>query len=241
VTIRTAERPPYVVTHARVAGFLLLLTIPLAFSGSLSTRLIAPGDAEATANHILAAESLFRLGVVGTLALMVANAFLVVLVFYPLLKPVNTTLAVLMVVLNLLGVSVTLLNELSRFAILNVLNAADLSRAFTTNQIYALISQLLYVHDTGGLIAGFFWGLWLVPYALLVFQSRFLPRMLGVLLLIECLGFLIQSVGGLLLPNLDANLELLPAITSWAELFLPLWLLIKGIDVEQWKKRAFAA
>ena len=59
-----------------------------------------------------------------------------------------------------------------------------------------------------------------------------------VLLIIECFGFLIQSFAGFLMPNLEANLALLPALTSWAELFLPLWLVIKGVNVEQWEKRA---
>lgn len=99
------------------------------------------------------------------------------------------------------------------------------------------MSLFLNLHDTGSTIGGIFWGLWLVPYGLLVFKSGFLPRLIGVLLIIECFGFLIQSFAGFLWPNLEANLALLPALTSWAELFLPLWLLIKGVNVEQWEKR----
>src|SRR5262245_19582711 len=118
MTIRTAETLPFDVTHARVVGLLMLLTIPLALLTSFPARLIVPGDSAATANQILASESLFRLGIVGTLLLMIVDAFLVVLVFYQLLKPVNKIVALLMVVLNLLGVAITMVNELNYFAIL---------------------------------------------------------------------------------------------------------------------------
>ncbi|HEY7349432.1 MAG TPA: DUF4386 domain-containing protein [Ktedonobacterales bacterium] len=242
MTTRTDATPPFVVTHARiVGGFLLLLPIPFALLGALSSSLIVPGDAAATANHILASESLFRLGIVRTLLLMLFDACLLVLVFYQLLKPVNKTLAVLMVILNLPGVVITLSNELNNFAILLLLHGADASRAFTPDQMHAAVSLLLQVHDTGGLIAGLFWGLWLVPYAVLVFRSGFLPKFIGVVLIIECFGFLIQSFGGFFVPTLGATLALLPTITSLAELFLPLWLLIRGVNVEQWAKQARAS
>ena len=239
---RTAETPPFVVTHARAVGvFLLLLPFPFALVGSLSSSLIVPGDAAATANHILASESLFRLGIVRALLLQIVVAFLAVPVFYQLLNPVNKTLAVLMVILALLGVPIAMLNELNQFAILLLLHGADPSRAFTPEQMHAALSLLLKLHDTGGLIAGLFYGLWLVPYAVLVFMSGFLPRFFAVLLIIECFGFLIQSFGGFLVPTLDANLALLPAITSWAELFLPLWLVIRGVNVDQWAQRGRAS
>ena len=69
-------------------------------------------------------------------------------------------------------------------------------------------------------------------------RGRVSSGLIGVLLIVECFGFLIQSFGGFLLPDLQANLALLPAFTSWAELLLPLWLVIKGVNVEQWEKRA---
>jgi Domain of unknown function (DUF4386) len=67
-----------------------------------------------------------------------------------------------------------------------------------------------------------------------VFRSGFLPRFFAALLLIECLGFLIQSVGGLLWPGHADDLAVLTAIPSWVELFLPLWLIIRGIKAERW-------
>ena len=238
---RAAEHIPFVVARARLAGLLMLLPVPLGFFGSLTSRLVVPGDAAATANRILASETLFRLGIMSTLLLMVADAFLAVLLFYPLLRPVNRILALLMVVLNLLGVSITMLNESSRFAVLFLLHGADSPQAFTPDQVHVSVSLALNVHDTGGLIAGLFWGLWLVPYAVLVFRSGFRPRFFALLLIVECLGFLIQSLGGLLVPSLNANLAVLPAVTTWVELFLPLWLVVKGINVERCDMHARAS
>lgn len=239
---RTAATPPFIVTHARVVGFLLLLPIPLDLFGSqfVPSKLIVPGDAATTARNILASEWLFRLGIVSTLLLLLVD-IVVVLVYYQLFKPVNKNLAGLMVILNLLGVPLAMLNELNNFAILLLLHSADSSRVFTPDQVHTLVSLLLNVHTTGSTIGGLFWGLWLVPYGVLVIRSGFFHRWIGVLLIIECVGFLIQSFGGFLVPDLDATFALLPGLTSWAELFVPLWLVIKGVNVAQWEKRARAS
>jgi hypothetical protein len=69
----------------------------------------------------------------------------------------------------------------------------------------------------------------------LVLKSRFLPGILGILLIIACLGYVIQSFAGFLVPDFKLNVGL---FTGWGELLFPLWLLIKGVNVEQWKKRA---
>lgn len=230
---------PFIVTRARVVGFLFLCPIPLQIFGAnyVPSRLVVSGDAAATAGNIMASELLFRLGIVSVLLIMVTN-IAVVLLLYQLLKPVNKNMAALMVILNLPSVPIAMLNELSQFAIPLLLHNADALRAFTPDQLNALVSLFLSLHDIGITIGGIFWGLWLVPYGLLVFQSGLFPRLIGVLLIIECFGFLIQSFGGFLWPELQTSLALLPALTSWAELLLPLWLVMKGVNVKQWEKRA---
>ena len=70
----------------------------------------------------------------------------------------------------------------------------------------------------------------------LVFKSGFLPRILGILLMIGCFGYLFDSVTFFLFPNLDLTIS---QFTFIGEILLPLWLLIKGGDVEKWEKRAF--
>jgi uncharacterized protein DUF4386 len=248
MTTRTAEispitEIPLVVKHVRVVGFLLLLLIPLAIFGQIyvPSLLIVPTDAAATTRNIMASESLFRLGIVSVLLSHLGGDIAWVLVLYQLLKPVNKSMARLMVILILLNVPIALLNELNQFAILFLLHSADSLRAFTADQVHALVSLFLNLHDNGIKIAGIFWGLWLFPYGWLVFKLGFLPRFLGVLLMIGCFGYVIQSFVGFLSPNLLVYTAPLAALTSSGELLVPVWLLIMGVNIEQWKKRALVS
>jgi hypothetical protein len=213
MTTRTAETSPLL--RARVAGLLYLSLVPLSIFG-----ILYGGPS--------------RLGIVSALLVQIVNIF-VVLALYQLLKPVNKNMAVLMVILLLLGVPIAMLNELNQFAVLFLSSGADSLRVFTPGQLHALASLFLNLHNDGLTIAGLFWGLWLFPMGYLVFKSGFLPRILGILLMIGCVGYLIQSFAGLLLPNLEVNIAL---VTFWGEVLFPLWLVIKGVNVEQWEKRA---
>jgi hypothetical protein len=224
---------------ARIAGFLYLILLPLGIFGIMYIpSLIVPGDAAATANNIVASESLFRLSIVSALILQTVN-ILVVLLFYKLLKVVNKNHAVLMVVFFLVSVPITMLNELNQFAALFLSSGADYLTGFTADQLQALVPLFLNLHEYGILIAQIFWGLWLFPMGYLVFKSGFLPRILGILLMIACFGYLITSFGSLLLPNFgETTIATIIGFTFYGEMFLALWLLIKGVNVEQWEKRA---
>jgi len=224
---------------ARIAGFLYLMLLPLGIFGIMYIpSLIVPGDATATANNIVASESLFRLSIVSALILQTVN-ILVVLLFYKLLKVVNKNHAVLMVVFFLVSVPITMLNELNQFAALFLSSGADYLTGFTADQLQALVPLFLNLHEYGILIAQIFWGLWLFPMGYLVFKSGFLPRILGVLLMIACFGYLITSFGSLLLPNFgETTIATIIGFTFYGEMFLALWLLIKGVNVEEWEKRA---
>jgi hypothetical protein len=181
---RTTEPSPRL--RARVAG-LLYLSLGLFAPFSLiyvPSKLIVPGDAAATANKIMASESLFRLGAVSALATSIVN-ILVVLALYQLLKPVNKTMAALMVIFLLVAIPIGMLNELNSFAILFLLSGADALKGVTPDQLHALVSLLLNLHAAGLNIAGTFYGLWLLPMGYVVFTSGFLPRILGILLLIH--------------------------------------------------------
>jgi hypothetical protein len=230
----TGPRLPFVVRQPRLTGALLLLIpIPFAITDMLSSRLVVPADPTATTNQILASESLFRLGILATLLLMIVDAVLAVLVFYPLLRPVDPGLAILMIVLNLIAVPITMLNELTRLAVLDLPGGASAH----ADQV----GLFLNLYDKGSLIAGLLWGLWLIPYAMLVFRSGFLPRFFSVLLVIECLGWVLHSLSGLLLSNPDPNLARLSELTTPVELILPLWLLIRGINTERWQEHVSVA
>jgi hypothetical protein len=207
---------------------------PASPSIGLPSVLIVPGDAATTANNVLASESLFRLGVVSALITQTVQ-ILLVLALYKLLKPVNRNLALLMVIFILLGVPIAMLNELNHFVVLLLLSGADYLTVFTADQLQALVPLLLDLHEHGIMIAHIFWGLWLLPMGYLIFKSGYIPRILDVLLIIGGFGYLIDFVTFLLFPDFDVTIA---EFTFIGELLLPLWLLIKGVDVEQWEKRA---
>jgi len=229
---QTAEISPLV--RARVAGALYLVAnifAPFTLL-YLPSRFIVRGDAAATANNVIASESLFRFGIVGNLFTFIANIFLA-LALYQLLKVVNKNMASLMVILFLVGVPIAMLNELSQLAILQLLGGADYLKAYPTDQLQALAYLLLRLHDQGLLIAHIFFGLWLLPMGYLVFKSGFIPRIVGVLLVIAGVGYVVQSFAAFLGYNVNIIL-----FTGLGELVFLLWLLIKGVNIEQWKKRA---
>jgi len=221
---------------ARIAGALYLIMFPLGLLGIMyvSSILIVPGDAATTANNIMASESLFRLSIVSGLIVQIIN-LLLVLVLYKLLKPVNKNHAVLMVIFFLVSVPITMLNMVSQSAALLLLSGADYLKVFSADQLHAQVMFFLNLHEHGVSITGIFWGLWLFPMGYLVFKSGYIPRILGVLLIIGCFGYLIESFAFFLFPNFEVEIAL---FTFWGEVLFPLWLLIKGVNVEQWEKRA---
>lgn len=224
-------------TIARVAGVLYLTLVPLAFVGGFPyglPRLFVPGDGVATANNIMASESAFRLSILINLLGAIVNV-LVVLALYRLLKPVNRTMAALMVVFLLLSVPIGMLNELNNIAALLLLSGASYLAPFTSSQLQALVLLFHDLHTYGLDIAAVFWGLWLFPMGYLVLKSGFLPRLLGILLIIGCFGWLAESIAAFLLPGYGLRIGM---FTGLGEILLPLWLLLKGVDVEQWKMRA---
>jgi hypothetical protein len=198
----------------------------------LPSRFVVQGDAAATAANIMASESLYRIGIALNLFNALGQIFLV-LALYQLLKVVSKNTASLMVIFSLASVPISMLNELIQLAVLQLLSGAVYLKAIPMDQLQAWAYLLVRLHNQGLLIAQIFWGLWLFPMGYLVYKSGFLPKFIGVLLIIACFGYVISSFGRILGYNVDIILY-----TSWGEALLLLWLLIKGVDAERWKERA---
>jgi hypothetical protein len=218
---------------ARIAGLLYLL---VAITGAFSIMyvpetLIVRGDATATAARIASSELLFRLGIASGLICQITFIFLV-LTLYRLLKDVDQSYATAMVALVLVAVPIAFLNMLNNLAALVLLSGAEFLSAFTAAQLNALVLLFLSLHEQGIVIVEMFWGLWLFPFGVLVFRSRFLPRVLGVLLVIACFAYLIDSFTSLLLPRYkDIVSSFTAAPAGLGEFAILLWLLIKGTRV----------
>ena len=151
-----------------------------------------PGDAAATAARIRASEALFRLGIAGGIVGDVIF-ILVALALYRLFERVDRHQALLMATLALTSVPITFLNRVSQIAALVLLGDADFLKVFDPPQREALAMLFLRLYSQGILIVEVFWGLWLIPFGILVWRSGFLPRILGVLLNVAGVGWRVGS------------------------------------------------
>src|SRR6185295_577416 len=217
---------------ARVAGWLyLLLVIPGPFSLMYVPRkLIVPGNAAATAGKILAHEMLFRLGIVADLVGAVVF-ILLAMALYRLFSGVNKAHASLMVALVLVSAAIGFVNVLSNIGALTLFRGADFLAAFDKPQRDALAMLFLRLHGQGNLINEIFWGLWLLPFGVLVMRSGFLPRILGAWLIVNGFAYLAMSFTGLLFPPYGDRVYGLVFPILFGELAIMLWLLIRGAKV----------
>lgn len=212
---------------ARFAGLLYLLaSIPGAFSLLyIPSHFIVSGDATATAKRILTSEFVFRIAIVSELTGFIGFIF-VVRALYRLLSGVDKGQASLMLTLMLVSIPISLVNVLNETAALKLIHGGDYLSVFSQLQREALAMLFLKVHFDGFIVAQIFWGLWLVPFGILVFKSGFLPRVLGVLLIIACFGYLANSfVGFGVLPDIFSRFV---GQLTICEVPIILWLLIMG-------------
>jgi hypothetical protein len=221
---------------ARVAACVFLIIFFLGMSTELFIRpgIIVPGDAAATVKNIAASEALFRLSLVSDL-IRETLLLLLPLILYKLLKQVNKTIAALMVIFSLVSVPISMLNELNHFAVLLLSSSAGYLSAFGTDQLQALVMFFLDLQKYGTYIPQVF-SLWVLFLGYLVFKSGFLPKILGILLMLGGLCYTVSAVLFFLFTNFDATIFGLFAFIG--ESLFYLWLLIKGVNVEEWKKRA---
>jgi len=227
---------------ARIAGLLYLahfVTFFLADNGVHSTA-VGSIDVAATVRSITASGWLFRIGFVNYL-LTAVFFLLAAWALYVVLKPVNKDLALLFVLLNLGGVAIWCIVLLFEFAALLLMSGADYLRVFQADQLQALSMLFLNLYKNGFMIAQFLLNLWLFPLGYLVFKSSFLPRFLGILLIIDGFAMLIWFFQFFFFPGYEVISTVGLAVSFIAEGLLCLWLIIKGVNVEQWEKRAAEA
>ncbi|MBI0583129.1 MAG: DUF4386 domain-containing protein [Methanomassiliicoccus sp.] len=215
---------------ARLAGlFYLVFILTFVLAAYIRSRIIVFGDATATAQNITANELLFRVGFVTEL---VSALFFVLAAWalYVLLKPVNKDLALLFLLLNLSGVVIECINMLNLFAALPLLSGADYLTVIPADQLQAQALFYLGLYSNGIIIAQLFFGTWLLPLGYLVYRSGFLPRPLGILLIVDFISVMIWFLQFFLLPGADVISYPGLAVSFIAEVSLTLWLLIKGVE-----------
>lgn len=223
---------------ARLAGLAWLIIIAAGIYAEVvvRARLTVPGDAAATAANITASTGLFRLSILGDSVMLLADV-LVALALYALLRPVSKSLALLAAFFRLVQASVLGVNLLNLFFALLLLSGAGYLAVFEAEQLHALALTALDAHAIGYDVGLIFFSFSLFVLGYLLFRSRYVPRILAVLLFLSGLVYLTGSLVTVLAPTYSGMLEpayLLPFI---AELGVALWL-IKGVSVQQDERAA---
>lgn len=195
---------------------------------------IGLGNAQQVYRAILMNASSFRLGLV--VALISAFLFLAAAWgLYVLLRPINEDLALLFVLLNAVGVAIQCASMLSLVSAMLLGGGSSYMQAFSAVQLEGLMYGSINTYKTGFVTAQLFFGVWLFPLGYLVYKSRFLPRFLGVLLVLDGIGVMIWFLQALLWPAYRAITYPGLVVSFVAEVGLALWLLIKGakvVDIE---------
>jgi hypothetical protein len=212
---------------ARIAGVLYLLYMLTSFIANLFGKFVFV-EAPVTINHILTNAIQFRIGFVINL-FSIAFFLLAAWALYVLLQPVNKDLALLFLLFNVAGFAVWLFTSLCLFGSLVILNGTEAIKAFQPQQLNALAVLFFGLYKTGVFIAQVPYGVWLFPLGYLVLKSKFLPKILGMLLIADGICQFVYVCQRLIVPDLSVIAYPCMVISFIAEVSLALWLAIKAI------------
>ncbi|GHB94715.1 DUF4386 domain-containing protein [Thermomonas carbonis] len=217
--------------QARFAGLLYLIVVATGiFSlGYVPSQINAAQDWPATMGNIVAHESLFRWGIAAFLIKQVAF-LLLPLLLYRVLGDADRIAAIAMVAFAVISVPLALVALGHKLDALSLLTDPVLANTIAPAQLQAMAVQALDAYGNALVATRLFWGLWLLPFGWLVLKSERMPKALGIMLVLGCLGYLVDVFGGLLAPayadSMIASVAMLPA--SIGEIGACFWLLLFG-------------
>jgi hypothetical protein len=219
------------------ALYLIIIALGVFAQVFVRDRIIASGDAAATAAHITSMESLWRFGIAAEFLAVICTVLLAMVYFF-LLRPVSKELNLLAALFRLTAITVQAVSLVNLVAALFPLANVAFIKAFTPEQLYALTSLAIRSHSYGYSVALLFTGCTFLVHGYLIFKSGYLPRALGVMIQIAGLGYISNGFAIILYPAI-ANMVFLAIILPVfiSETALSLWLLIKGVNVQKWNER----
>lgn len=226
-------------TLARFAGALYLL---IAVSGIFAhfvtpAQFIVPGDAAATVANIAASEPMFRLGTVGSELIILLSEIVLSVIVYLLLKPVNKTLSIVAAVFRLAMTTIHALNLLNYYFVFELLNSENFTAVFNPEQISALVGLFLNAHDLGFTLGIAFFMPHVLILGYLIYHATYFPKLLGIFFMLAGVGYLVDTIGLLLVSSYTTTPGFIAIIIAVAEVAFPIWLVVKGVNREQWQKR----
>jgi len=227
--------------QARIAGLLYLIVVVASTFALVTVSGLIERDAGATAANILASEQMFRLAFAANLIAAVAYTA-VVGIFYALLRPVNATLSVVAAFIGLAGCASSAAFMLNPLAALSALDGESALAVFGAERTQAMARQFLRLGALGNSISLVFFGFYCLLLGWLVLGARFLPRILGIVLMLTGAGWLTGNFTLFIAPDIGGPLSryLLP-VSGLGEFLFTLWLLVMGVNAKKWKEQAGAA
>ena len=222
--------------YARVAGVLFFLSlIGGGFGeGYMPSKIIVSNDPAATAANIRAFAFLFRLAFAGFLLESLCDTALS-LSFYVLLKPVNKHLSLLAAFFGLMAAATFAVTELFYFMAMHWLSDAAYLKAFQPEQLQAMALVSLKYYTYGGALFTAYYGVAWIIRSYLIFQSGYLPKLIGVLMATGGFGFVARNFLLVLAPAYASDVFLMLLFPGG--LLLMIWLLVRGVDVAKWNER----
>ena len=207
----------------------MVMAVLAGISSAAFGNLVVAGDAAKTARNIVDNELLFRAITCGFLIVAILDV-VVAWALYVFLRPVNRSIALLAAWLRVVYAAVFAAALSNLFVAVRLLTGADSLKAFGTGQLNAQVMMSVNAFNDGWDAALVIFGLHLLVLGYLVFKSGYIPRVLGILVMIASLGYLIDSFGGVISVGYNANVA---QFTFVGEVLLMVWLLWKGVRLKE--------
>ncbi len=223
--------------YARLAGLFYLSIIALGMLGQLVVRdgMIDYSNAAQTTQNLLNAPHIWRLGAAGDVLMQVLDVPVMIILYF-LLRPVSKVLATISVAFNLAQTAVLAANKLIMLTPAIILSDGSYTAAFSQEQVNAQVLLLADLHDYGFGLGLVFFGFATIGYGTLIYLSGYLPKFVGVLMIIAGTSYLINSFTLIVYPALSGTVFPILFLSFCGELCFALWLVVKGVDMGVWSK-----
>lgn len=218
---------------ALIAGIGFLITILSVFYAStfVFSKVIVAGDAIATTRNIINNENLFRTGILSWLLLLTGDV-LRAWALYVFFKRVNNSLSLLAGWFMLIHVSIFGITQLNLVFAVEILRNTEYLATIDPGQLQAISLFFINGHNYGFQIGLFFFSFHLLVLGILVFKSGYIPKLLGVFLMISCFSYMLDSTGRIISPDYpDSMFRVLFLPMLIGELALIVWLIVKSYPI----------
>ena len=215
---------------ALIAGFgLLLMIVSIMLAEVVAMAgIIVDGDAAVTVDNIITNQSRFRFGIVAYLGVAILD-LVVAWAFYVFLKPAKDDLSLLAAWSRLVYTIILGIALVNLYSVAQLLGNVDYLSAFETPQIQAQVMLLVNAFRDTWDVGYIFFGIHLFLLGIVAFRSGFIPKVIGIILLLAGISYVVDYLGWILFPNLSLGVSF---IFGWGELIFMVWLLIWGGKVE---------